>query len=254
MSNKEINLIDPTVYYGPLIPAICDKILDIFEMARTTRARNFFLRFDLCFPDDQVRRDESWCFSEFIRRFSEDRTRSCGEIYYVAVPEQSISSRIHYHVFCLLDGHYTQCIYKHMEAVKRIWATVLHLPDARGLVNYRQPHEGNGVMLRKDVADYGDRLIFCLFQALYLAKERSKETLLMQRRRRFSSSAKIPSRRDEWPFPCSRMNVPITPRGRKQFEQEDPASVLSLSPLSPTLLNRPEGPFLGLQHPAGSIF
>ena len=87
----------------------------------------------------------------------------------------------HYHVFILLNGKYTQNIYGHMSRAEEIWARTLnrfttYTGDGSGLINYLTPAEGNGIMLRTDDPDFHAKVLQCIEQSMYLAKEATKES------------------------------------------------------------------------------
>lgn len=155
------------------IEAITEKIEDIFCHAIDRRYRNFFVRFDLRFPDDGFLYDEAWCFGEFIRVFTQNRQREYGEVFYLwvrervkspsgpndyasEVPPLTPSAAVnrtkhgsydcanevkhgHYHLFFLFDGKNTQNIFGHIKKAEELWSRYLSLNsgrpvDARGLV------------------------------------------------------------------------------------------------------------------------
>ena len=206
----------PTVY-GKLIPEISDKILDVFNWAITSRARNYFIRFDLSFPADGAIRNESQLFGDFMRTLIQYENRNlCGDVFYCAAVERESSKNSHYHVFLLYNGHKTQNLYAHMQKAIELWGLILDLPGpALGLIHYRT--KDNGIMIRRDWANYENQLALAIFQALYLAKSATKETILMGRRRRFSSTKGIPHRSLDWPFPFL-MDLPLIPRAQKRPE------------------------------------
>ena len=159
---------------------IIHRIHDVFFDAQLSRSRNFFIRFDLFFPQDYQGDLRLPHISNFMRRFqySAHDEPGCRDVYYLAVREQESSTHPHYHLFFLLDGHYTQNIYGHMDRVRRTWNLTLGLdPEVNhGLVQYRPHQENNGIMLRRGSLDLQELTEDCIKQAFYLAKVNSKLT------------------------------------------------------------------------------
>jgi hypothetical protein len=181
------------------IEDISNKIYDIFSHATGSRCRNLFIRFDVKFPNDGEEYNESSLFSEFMRVLIQDLNRNgYGDAYYLSVREKDEAFHGHYHVFVLLNGKYTQSIYGHMERARELWARELnrvgpYRGDGSGLIHYRSPAGGNGVMLRTDDPDYHAKVQNCIDQSLYLAKSETKDAF-GPRGRTWGSTKGIPSR------------------------------------------------------------
>ena len=178
------------------VPAIANKILDLFAFAISTRARSLFIRFDLMFPDNGFPYDEPEIFKSFMHLYIKDRIRhGFGDLYYVAVREKVTADHGHYHVFILLNGNATRNLYGHMEKAKEIWAKRFPgYPPNSGLLNYRSHNANNGLMLRRHDPDFDATLQECLNQAFYLAKVYSKDRF-NKHGRSWSSTINIPKRR-----------------------------------------------------------
>lgn len=194
---------------------IAAKIHAIFDAATQLRSRNFFIRFDLRFPDIGYTYQENDLFSECMRVFiqhhkrtlvrvskydrklkygqvsARTRLRKYSKVFYLAVRERVYPSpSCHYHCFMLFDGNATRNAYAHLQKIQKIWNPLVGLPaELPGLVHYGRvvdnwwqhswpsPQQCRGVMLSRNAPEFDAYLRYCLGQSMYLAKTYSKEAL-----------------------------------------------------------------------------
>ncbi|MEN9359310.1 MAG: hypothetical protein RL095_845 [Verrucomicrobiota bacterium] len=200
---------------GDNIDEIENRIEDIFSFALKKRRRNFFVRFDLRFPDDGVVHKESDIFKKFIQVFIQNQGRNYGDVFYVAVREKAGSISGHFHIFILYDGRNVRSSYAPILKAKELWAYYLskylgRKVNAAGLVQYGRPiywfypgevwpysvprpDQSRGVMITRGSEEFDAHLDFAKRQAFYLAKAYSKASV-GKHHHSWRSSQGIPSR------------------------------------------------------------
>jgi len=178
----------------------CDKkilkvIDDQFQQAEATKAKTFFLRYDVRFPEGMCEHTDNVAFREFQANLMKNLNRKGLKPQYIAVREQSKEKHQHYHVGLWLDGNKTQNIHNHIETAERLWRSQLGLQEGQGRIDdCTKSRTGekqiNGVMLRKDDPEYETKKADCFRRASYLAKINTKSNTPQGQREIFS--ARIP--------------------------------------------------------------
>ena len=187
---------------------ILKELKDQFDYAEKNKPKTFYMRYDVRFPQEENTHTDNRKIREFQATFMKTLKREGLKPQYVLVREQSREKHQHYHGVLLLDGNKTQNITMHIDTAERLWDKALGLEYEVQPGNWKTGHgliddctkdrqgnrHENGIMLRRDDPDYGEKQQEAFRRASYLAKVNQKESNPKGHREIFSS--RIPKKID----------------------------------------------------------
>jgi hypothetical protein len=156
-----------------------EQLHKIFEYYIAKHNKVFFLRFDLNYPQYQNYSSDTNIFKRFTSSYVKHLRRQGYDPCYFWVRENAgdCNSNPHYHFILLLNGSKTHKIYYHLQKATELWGSYFNYGD--GLVNwcikdrYGNPQE-NGIMIRRNDADFREQYNRCFNWASYLCKVNTK--------------------------------------------------------------------------------
>jgi hypothetical protein len=155
------------------------------------------IRFDLRYPDDKSVTPDSKHIQSFTRNFKRNlnREQHAGgnkvDAQVLWVKERDRSPHPHYHYLLLVNANAKQEYYPVVQEADRQWSNILK-SQQDGLVDYCDKHGDNGIIVKRGSDNEKEQLDRCLYQASYLAKERSKDR--MEKGARLYSSSHVNSK------------------------------------------------------------
>ena len=161
---------------------LLNSIKNVMDSMINKHSKVLFLRFDLRFPDGQNYSKDNQLVKKFIYYFARNCKNMGIYLKYIWVRERSREKHQHYHLVVLLNGNKTQNIYGHLKLCEEIWAHVLNIHNAKGLVDYciynrNGDFQENGIMIIRNSSDFDKTYNRCFHWASYLAKINTKENI-----------------------------------------------------------------------------
>ena len=166
---------DPIMYRG----YVSQKIFSLLEEYTNTFSKTMIVRFDVTYPKNFIAVEDNSDMSDLMKLLIQQCSRNGVSPAYFWVREQSLrSNNQHYHCMLLLDGNKTCRYYPYIESAEKVWGRILDV-DPKGLIHYcdRDPdgnRQANGIILRSDDHNYGNKIDAVVRQAMYLAKDHTK--------------------------------------------------------------------------------
>ena len=136
------------------------------------------VRFDIRYPDDYHQVGDNIDISRCIAKTVQKLKRDGLDPKYIWVRERESSNNQHYHCLILLNGHKSQNPHRVFSTVKQLWGSTIGA-EPSGLIDHCTKSKNgtkhpNGIMLRKQDADYEEKKEQVMKQISYLAKVQGK--------------------------------------------------------------------------------
>ena len=166
---------DPIMYRG----SVSQKLFSLLEEYTRTFSKTMAVRFDVTYPKSFIDVEDNSDMSDLMKLLIQQCSRNGVSPAYFWVREQSLRGyNQHYHCMLLLDGNKTCRYYPYIKSAEEIWGRILDV-DPKGLIHYcdRDPdgnRQANGIILRSDDHNYGNKIDAVVRQAMYLAKDHTK--------------------------------------------------------------------------------
>jgi len=178
-------------YHQDMRQDIMSRISERLRLATAKHNKVLFTRMDVRFPNDFGEAMNNHLISELLRLLKEYYTYHGIDFHYVWVREQADAHHPHYHMVLLLDGTRLQSPYGIFDRARHIWAKLLGLVNAEGLIDHCM-HEfdgmpaKNGFLIRRPSSvasaqeqfhqqeEFNNDVQYALYRSAYLAKTYSK--------------------------------------------------------------------------------
>jgi hypothetical protein len=161
---------------------ILERLMQLFNHVTVDHCDVVFMRFDVRLPQFGIYPQDNSLIMKFTADFITYLTRKKLDPHYLWVREQKSSERPHWHFCVLWNRKWVQSIYKPLKKAEEIWARKLKFGDLRegaGLIDYclkdkfGNPQQ-NGLMIRRNSADFQEMYNRCFQWGSYLAKASQK--------------------------------------------------------------------------------
>jgi hypothetical protein len=159
---------------------IMEALFRIMEDAFAQRRRHLYVRFDVSLPDNYPPCCPEVLFRRFINSFVANRTAKGHDPRYLWCREMTEGKRFpHWHLLFTFSARETISFMNHLDQAVVSWASVLGIPDAKGLVDfclkdrYGNPQR-NGILLQRGAPGFAGELRTTVQWGSYLAKEETK--------------------------------------------------------------------------------
>ena len=155
------------------------KIENIMDDMLDKHSKIMTVRFDIRYPDNDNINPSSERISDFaynLKRSLDRETFEGGhktDAKVIHVQEQESSSHPHHHFAVIVNANAKQNAYPILEKANTIWKKMMNTSED-GLVDYCNKYE-NGMVIRRNSADYEEQYDKTFYQLSYLAKVRGKE-------------------------------------------------------------------------------
>ena len=155
------------------------KLDDVMNDMLDKHSKIMTVRFDIRYPDNDNINPSSERISNFaynLKRSLDRETFEGGhktDAKVIHVQEQESSSHPHHHFAVIVNANAKQKAYPILEKANSIWKKMMNTNED-GLVDYCNKHE-NGMVIRRNSADYEEQYDKTFYQLSYLAKVRGKE-------------------------------------------------------------------------------
>ena len=158
---------------------VLEKIENIMDDMIDKHSKIMTVRFDIRYPDNDNINPSSERISDFaynLKRSLDRETFEGGhktDAKVIHVQEQESSNHPHHHFAVIVNANAKQNAYPILEKANTIWKKMMNTSED-GLVDYCNKYE-NGMVIRRNSADYEEQYDKTFYQLSYLAKVRGKE-------------------------------------------------------------------------------
>jgi len=159
---------DGALHDLPIIENIQESIESLFDFYTNKHNKVLVIRFDVRYPNSDGICVTSKNISNFIAYLVKKYKRKGYDPYYIWVKEQNTSSHPHYHFTLFLNGNKVKYGYQFLAVIEDIWGRTINC-DESGLIFYC-----DDFMLRRNEANYDQKVYDASFCVSYLAKEHGK--------------------------------------------------------------------------------
>ena len=155
------------------------KIENIMDDMLDKHSKIMTVRFDIRYPDNDNINPSRERISDFaynLKRSLDRETFEGGhktDAKVIHVQEQESSNHPHHHFAVIVNANAKQNAYPILEKANTIWKKMMNTSED-GLVDYCNKYE-NGMVIRRNSADYEEQYDKTFYQLSYLAKVRGKE-------------------------------------------------------------------------------